>query len=154
MKILLATDGSECSQAAAQEIAARVWPEGTTIRVVSAVEVPISIAPETWILPEGYYGEIEAAARKQAQAAADSATAVIKGAQDDKVVVETELLSGIPKHAVVDEAERWGADLVVVGSHGYSGFERFLLGSVSQSIAHHARCSVLIVRCRPAKPAS
>ena len=84
----------------------------------------------------------------------DAATEVIKGGQTDKVVVETELLAGIPKHAVVDEAERWGADLVVVGSHGYSGFERFLLGSVSQSIAHHARCSVLIVRCRPSKAAS
>lgn len=151
MNILLATDGSECSQAAAAEVAQRTWPEGTTVRIVSAVEVPISIAPETWILPEGYYGEIEAAARKQAQAAVDAAGAVILAAHGDKVRIESELLAGIPKHAVVDEAERWGADLVVVGSHGYSGFERFLLGSVSQSIAHHARCSVLIVRCRPAK---
>jgi nucleotide-binding universal stress UspA family protein len=40
------------------------------------------------------------------------------------------------------------ADLIVVGSHGYRGFKRFLLGSVSQAVASHAKCSVEIVRCR------
>jgi nucleotide-binding universal stress UspA family protein len=63
--------------------------------------------------------------------------------------VSTEVLRGSPKHAIIEEAERWGADLIVVGSHGYSALERFLLGSVSQSIAHHAKCSVEIVRGAP-----
>jgi hypothetical protein len=40
-----------------------------------------------------------------------------------------------------------GADLIVVGSHGYRALERFLLGSVSQSVVSHAACSVEVVRC-------
>jgi hypothetical protein len=55
---------------------------------------------------------------------------------------------------ILDEAERWGADLIVVGSHGYRAWERFLLGSVSQAVVSHAKCSVAVVRCRPAESAT
>ena len=48
---------------------------------------------------------------------------------------------------ILDEAQRWGADLIVVGSHGYRAWERFLLGSVSQMVVSHAKCSVEVVRC-------
>lgn len=56
------------------------------------------------------------------------------------------LAEGWPKDAILDEAERWGADLIVVGSHGRRGVRRFLLGSVSLAVAANARCSVEIVR--------
>lgn len=59
------------------------------------------------------------------------------------------LLVGWPKDAVVTEAERFGTDVVVVGSHGYGPIRRFFLGSVSLFVAHHALCSVLIVRQPP-----
>jgi nucleotide-binding universal stress UspA family protein len=49
---------------------------------------------------------------------------------------------------ILDEVEKWGADLIVLGSHGYRGWRRFLLGSVSHAVATHARCSVEIVRRR------
>ena len=53
---------------------------------------------------------------------------------------------------IVEEAERWGADLILVGSHGYGSVKRFMLGSVSQAVATHAPCSVEIVRaCRGAE---
>ena len=55
---------------------------------------------------------------------------------------------GFPKQIILDEAEGWGADLIVVGSHGRGLMGRFLLGSVSQAVALNARCSVEIVRCR------
>jgi nucleotide-binding universal stress UspA family protein len=51
-----------------------------------------------------------------------------------------------PRDAIVEEAERRGADLIVVGSHGYRGPERALLGSVSQAVATQAKCSVEIAR--------
>jgi nucleotide-binding universal stress UspA family protein len=57
-----------------------------------------------------------------------------------------EIVKGHPKHAIVDEAETWDADLIVVGSHGYRGLTRLWLGSVSQAVASHAKCSVEIVR--------
>jgi nucleotide-binding universal stress UspA family protein len=146
MKVLLATDGSACSEAAAREIAARPWPEDSEIHVVSVVETPISVAPETWILPEGYYEEIERAAHEQGTSALEAAAAIVAEAQGDHVRVVKELISGVPKRALLEHAERIGADLIVVGSHGYRAFERFLLGSVSQSVAQHAKCSVEIVR--------
>jgi nucleotide-binding universal stress UspA family protein len=68
--------------------------------------------------------------------------------QASSLRVVTEVLDGSPKKVIVEEAERWGADLIVIGSHGYGPVRRFLLGSVSQAVALHAPCSVEIVRSR------
>jgi nucleotide-binding universal stress UspA family protein len=53
---------------------------------------------------------------------------------------------GDPRPKIIDDAAKWGADLIVVGSHGCKGLERFFLGSVSDAVARHAGCSVEIVR--------
>jgi nucleotide-binding universal stress UspA family protein len=63
--------------------------------------------------------------------------------------VETSTREGDARSAIVDEAAEWGADLIVVGSHGKTGLKRWLLGSVAGSIVSHAPCSVEVVR-RPA----
>jgi nucleotide-binding universal stress UspA family protein len=55
---------------------------------------------------------------------------------------------GRPEYAILEAADRQGADLVVVGSRGLSGTTRMLLGSVSEYVATHAHCSVLVVRPR------
>jgi nucleotide-binding universal stress UspA family protein len=55
---------------------------------------------------------------------------------------------------ILDEAESWRADLIVEGSHGYSAWKRFLLGSVSQAVVIHANCSVEVVRCAAAEETS
>ncbi len=61
-------------------------------------------------------------------------------------------INGSPKHVIVDEANTWGADLIVVGAYGHGALERFVLGSVPQAVVHHAKCSVEIVRSHgPAK---
>jgi len=53
---------------------------------------------------------------------------------------------GNQKSVIVDLAAKWPADLVVIGSHGRRGVERFLLGSVSEAVVRHAPCSVQVVR--------
>jgi len=53
---------------------------------------------------------------------------------------------GDPRPILLDEAKLWEANLIVVGSHGRHGFDRWLLGSVSEAIALHAHCSVEIIR--------
>jgi hypothetical protein len=53
---------------------------------------------------------------------------------------------GDPKSKIIDMAAEWSADLIVLGSHGRSGLNRFLMGSVSEAVARHAHCSVEIVR--------
>ena len=60
-------------------------------------------------------------------------------------MVETEVQRR-PSFNNLDRAEEWSADLVVVGSHGYTGLKRLLLGSVAQSVVSHAPCSVEVVR--------
>jgi len=69
-----------------------------------------------------------------------------KEATTSTLRITTEIHKGYAKRVILDEAEQWGANLIVLGSHGYSGFKRLLLGSVSQAVATHAKCSVEIVR--------
>ena len=150
MKILLATDGSPCSEAAVNEVARRPWPTGSEVKIISAIELPTPPASEPWALPPDYFQDIEKAAREQAQTALDKASAKCRASDNQQLKVTLALLEGSPKHVILDEAEQWGADLIVIGSHGYRGLQRFLLGSVSQAVASHAKCSVEIVRCRQA----
>jgi nucleotide-binding universal stress UspA family protein len=62
--------------------------------------------------------------------------------------VETAVLEGDPRTAIVDAADEWQADLIVVGSHGRTGLKRLIIGSVAQAVVAHAHCSVEVVRRR------
>jgi nucleotide-binding universal stress UspA family protein len=146
MRILLAIDGSPCSEAAVAEVAARPWPAGSDFRVVSAYQIPMSPTPEAWAIPPEYYDEMEQAARSQAQKAVDLAAARLKEGLGKSMTVLGEVLAGSPQSVIIEEADRWPADLIVVGSHGYGAWHRLVLGSVSQAIVLHAKCSVEVVR--------
>ncbi len=146
MKILVATDGSAYSEAAVHEVARRPWPVGTVIKVLSAVELPFIPTTETWALPDSYYSELERSEKEKAQLALDKALEHLRTAQGAAVEIMSEMHEGRAEEVILDEADRWGASLIVLGSHGYRGFRRFLLGSVSQNVASHAKCSVEIVR--------
>ena len=148
MKILLAVDGSPCSDAAIDEVARRPWPEGSSVKVLTAYELPAPPAPEAWALPLNYFNEMDVALRKQAQNVVDDAIRKLKSRLTRTISLDGALLPGPPRTVILDEAESWGADLIVVGSHGYRAWERFLLGSVSQAVVSHAKCSVEVVRCR------
>jgi nucleotide-binding universal stress UspA family protein len=149
MKILMAVDGSPCSETAVAEVARRPWPEDSQLRVVSVVEPPGALTAEPYMGVAGYFEEVERLKRQQAEEVLARASEVLRaGAGTALMGVATEALNGSPKRTIVEEAESWGADLIVVGSHGYHTWERMLLGSVSQSVAAHALCSVEIVRCR------
>ncbi|MBI4469836.1 MAG: universal stress protein, partial [Acidobacteria bacterium] len=76
----------------------------------------------------------------------ETAAKKLRSRPGDPLVVETSVLEGHPKHVIAEEAEKWGADLIIMGSHGYRGLKRLWLGSVSHAVAAHAHCSVEIVR--------
>jgi len=84
-------------------------------------------------------------AREQAQAVIDAALVKLTNALDKSMTLTSEVIAGSPRAAILDEAERWQADLIVMGSHGYGPWHRFLLGSVSQAVVSHANCSVEVV---------
>ena len=148
MRILLAIDGSEHSEAAVDEIARQHFPADSEVRVISVVEPPYF--PGTFPgegMSMSLYAEMEKVARELALAAVEKAAAKLRTDEGSRQLnVTTEVISGSPKRMILEEAEAFGADLIVVGSHGHGMLERFLLGSVSQAVALHARCSVEIVR--------
>jgi nucleotide-binding universal stress UspA family protein len=147
-KILLATDGSEFSERAARSIAERPWPAGTEVEVLSVVELVLGTAQALLEPPYVDTDQLElqrAEGMKRAQNAVATAVEILSktfSAVSESISV---LLDG-PKSIIMDEAEKWGADLIVVGSHGHRGIERFLLGSVSEGVALHAKCSVEVIR--------
>ena len=146
MKILIATDGSDYSKAAVNSVAERPWPQGSEVKIISAMEIPYAPTTEAWVLPDSYYSELDRVAREQAEAAVKDAVERIESGKASGLEIITKIISGSAREAILDEAERWGADLIVLGSHGYNGWQRFLLGSVSHAVATHAHCSVEIVR--------
>ena len=153
MKILLAVDGSEFSDAAVDEVAARPWPDGSEVKIISVVEPPPLMAmPDTWGPPTDYYELLEKNAEGQASAVVEKAVGRVRAGIGQRVRVMGEILRGLPKETILHESERWGADLIVVGSHGYRGLTRLWLGSVSHAVASHARCSVEIARVRKGSP--
>ena len=148
MKVLVAVDGSPCSDAAIAEIAQRPWPAGSEIEVLSVYEPPVVPATEVWATPPDYFEKITQALVSTASKIVDSAMARLKEKLAPPLTITGGVVQGWPKTAILDEAEKWNADLIVVGSHGYGAWGRFLLGSVSQAVMAHAKCSVEVVRNR------
>ena len=149
MRILLAVDGSEFSDAAVEEIADRPWPPGSEVRAISVIHLPFTPTPETWSLPDSYYAHLEKAGRELAESAINRAIARLREsdtARETPLVLTGEFIVGHPAETIIETSKKWGADLIALGSHGRRGFTRFLLGSVSHAVASHAPCSVEIVR--------
>lgn len=151
MKILLATDGSAHSKSAVEEVARRPFPSKTSVRIISVIDraaLARNIGPMGGL--SEYYAEADRNALKSAEDAIENAAKILRK-KNSTLSITTAVLQGSPKSAILEEAEKYGADLIVVGSHGYGVVERFLLGSVSHSVSLHAKCSVEIVRIKSSK---
>lgn len=143
MKILLAVDSSEYSAAAIKEVAKRPWPTRSTVRVLSVVEPLPPPAAELWYDSRG---SLDAARREMRKNSLElSRTSSAKLRRKD-LKTESTVRDGHPRTTIVDEARKWRADLIVMGSRGRTGLTRLLLGSVAQYVVSHAPCSVEVVR--------
>jgi len=140
MKVLLATDDSKFSEAAAKNLAGQFRPQDTDVRVLHVVDpIVISATPE---MSPGYYPELE----DRLPQAREVVERVAKTLSSAGFRVTTSVATGDARSVILEEAAEWHADLIILGSHGRTGLGRFLLGSVSEAVARHARCSVQIVR--------
>ncbi len=149
MKILVATDGSEYSKAAVESCASLIkFGEPSEIRVISIIEPLAPVGVEPFGVSTNYYAEAEKEAEKHAEDVVNGAKERLESLIDDEnVTVGTEVFfSRSTRGAIVDDAQTWGADLIVVGSHGYGFMKRMLIGSVSDAVVKYAPCSVLVVR--------
>jgi len=147
MKVLIATDGSDCSKRAIEKarelIACR---EGSSVRIISVYEDSYPLAVEPFAVSAEFYQQIIEAACQQAERIAAVATDDFRREMNvTNIELTSSVLKGSPEQQIIEEAQRWKADVIVVGSHG-RGFWGRMLGSVSDAVVHHAPCSVLVVR--------
>jgi len=145
MKILLATDGSKQSDAAIDMLKRFSFAAGDEAKIITVVDMAVPMAIDIYggYLPDTT--EMEKTAREHAAKILEETCEKLEGICQN-LNMTSEVLFGSPESRIVETAEEFGADLIIVGSHGYSRWERLLLGSVSQSVVHHAPCSVLVVR--------
>lgn len=134
MKILVAYDGSESAHRALDQ-AADLAHNGASVSVVSVAELlPQFGRAGAMLVPE----EEEERQRELAEA-----KATLAGKGIDAAIVERK---GEAATMIIDEAEKEGTDVIVMGTRGQNAAQRWLLGSVSSRVVQHAPCNVLVVR--------
>ncbi len=142
-RIVVGTDGSDTAAEAVRQSIGLAKLTGAQLDIVSAYEpVPKRrVAGEQLEAPADVQHEI--GPREDVNLVLDAAAAMAK---KEGLEVQTHPIEDDPADAILDVAEKTGADLIVVGNKGMTGARRFLLGSVPNNVSHHAPCSVIIVR--------
>jgi nucleotide-binding universal stress UspA family protein len=141
MRVVVGVDGSEGAAAALAWAAAEATLRHSTLHVVHAWHYPATGGMAEFAGATVAWEELDGPERELLDARiTELATSW------PRLAVERTLAYGSAAAAIVGAAE--GAELVVVGSRGWGGFTGLLLGSVSQQVAHHAPCPVVIVPCR------
>jgi nucleotide-binding universal stress UspA family protein len=165
MKILVAYDGSDCAEAALDDLQRAGLPLEAEAQIISVAEVWLPPPPPSSyeIVERAKEVKVPAdlkrvyskgcAATKEALALAERASDRVK-TNFPGWKVSADSSCGSPAWEVVFRADQWKPDLVVVGSHGRTALGRFVLGSVSQRVLTEARCSVRIARGRVEEPDS
>jgi len=138
-RILLPTDGSRSNNPAVEQAIGLAAETGAELHVLFVVE-------ELPHAPELMDGEFE----ERLRAIGRDTVSEIRGRADAAgIATETALRDGTPDRAIVEYADEEGIDLIVMGTHGRSGLERYLLGSVTERVVRRARTPVLTARMTP-----
>lgn len=142
VRIVLAVDGSDLSEAAVREVASRSWPENSEVKLVVVVD-PIAAG----LAVEDYARLEDTDDRNHVWAERVLEKNAAEFRDESSLGVITETIEGNPKHELVRVSEEWHADCIFVGSAGSSNtIGRFVLGSVAAAVAARAHCSVEVVR--------
>lgn len=148
LRLLVAMDGSRHADAAVQEVANRTWPADTVVKLVAVMDFRLAVREIGMELkkPKGTATEGRTKNRwvwmERVLAKAE------RRLEKAGLRVETALLEGEPREALLREAKAWKAHAIFMGSRGLSGFRALLLGGVSSAVASHAPCTVEIIRPR------
>lgn len=142
MKVLLAIDGSRYSELAVKSVLGRTWAPDTKFDILSVVEPIIQICDPALAL-------YEASAQDELRDDALILVATVANLIGDKfenATVSTSVRYGSASSVILQVADEWKPDFIIMGSHGRSGFKKFLLGSVSETVVRSAPCSVEIIK--------
>ncbi|HEY2380763.1 MAG TPA: universal stress protein [Terriglobia bacterium] len=144
LKVLVAVDDSPYSDAIIQMLSAEMRPADTTLRLLHVADPFPTRRAQAKGSKE--YPDYETARHEQYEEARQLLTSAAARLEAAGFSTEWTVHEGDARGEILDEAQAWGADLIVLGSHGRSGLKRLLTGSVSDAVVHHAACSVEIVR--------
>uniref|UniRef100_A0A0D9ZXX7 UspA domain-containing protein n=1 Tax=Oryza glumipatula TaxID=40148 RepID=A0A0D9ZXX7_9ORYZ len=120
--------------------------------VSAAAKSPAAAPPPAVVLVHArparplYYPVIDGGGYVLTQEVMDSMDRYMATAADSVVKVETRVEKGDPRDVICGAVEKAGADMVVMGSHGYGFLQRTLLGSVSNHCVQHCKCPVVVVK--------
>lgn len=141
-KILVPVDGSATSNTALQEAIKLAQLHHAQLELVHVFEDILYWVDDSYI----NYAELQETIRASSQRIIDEALALV---QQAGLTAETKLLEAKNERTaniIIAEAERWQAELIVIGTHGRSGFSRLVLGSVAEGITRAAPIPVLLIR--------
>jgi nucleotide-binding universal stress UspA family protein len=145
MKILMGVDDSKSCEDTIHAVIAQFPAAGTEVLVLHVLQPMGPAAPQMdWYFAPELEAEKEAADSLVERVATELRAAGFKTA--------TKIDIGDIRQGILNRAADWGADLILLGPHGQGGFQRFLLGGVSEFVMRHAKCSVEVVRA--AQPAT
>jgi nucleotide-binding universal stress UspA family protein len=137
--IVVGTDGSEPAERAVDEAITIALRDGAALHIVTAF-------PDPAVVRERITSGASAHSVNLSEVADSVLTRAAERAQERGIKAETYAHESDPAEAILEVAGAQNADLIVIGSRGLSGVQRFLLGSVSAKVSEHASCNVLIVR--------
>lgn len=139
-KVLVAVDNSKFSEVALEPAIVQFDSRATEVPVIHIVE-PIAVSVPPPMAP-GYASELRDQV-KESQELVDHFAKTLSAAG---FKVDTKVARGDVRETIIDSPAEWHANIIVIGSHGWNGIRRFLLGSVPEFVVRHATCSVEIVR--------
>ncbi len=145
MRVLIAVDDPSSSVAIIDFVADCGLYRDASFRVIHVMN-PIMVNEHPAI---AYAPFLEPATNQYAGEAREMIDAATKRLHDKvskPALINADVLLGLPTTVIIEQARKWPADIIVIGSHGRSGFKQFLLGSVSREVVAKAPCSVLVVR--------
>ena len=165
MKILIGYDGSECADAALDDLTQAGLPAAGEAQIMSIAEVWLPPPPPSAyeIIEEARHANSPAELQRDFAKSCAAAKEALALAERARERLQTRLPNwkltadsscGSPAWELVAKADQWKPDLIVVGSHGRTALGRFVLGSVSQRVLTEALCSVRIARGRVEEPNS
>ncbi|MGP8258821.1 MAG: universal stress protein [Acidobacteriaceae bacterium] len=140
MKVLLAINDSKYADDIARAFIAQFRAENADVLVLHVMQPLGLVAPPEMAM--GYAPELA----DQKQSAHELVERIAQQLRSAEFKAEIAVEAGDVRECILDSAAEWHANLIVLGSHGKRGIQRFLLGSVAEFVARHAKCSVAIIR--------
>lgn len=138
-KMLVPVDGSENSFRALDQAIFLAKSTGASVTAMHVIESP----PTVYVESQKLLDELLANYRAESAKVLDKCKQV---ANESGVKIETAIAEGDAASNITGYAHKEGFDLIIIGSRGLGRFKEMVLGSVSNKVLHHVKCSVLIVK--------